>query len=154
MVLLLVACGAAAGGAGWYFKFGPGANPRAPAAIPDRPAAAPSGKLPHDEPPPKQPPRRDTNAKSTGDLKAGPVKLEKAKSGSLMYAVGTVKNESDLQRFGVKVDIAFTDANGKPAGKTTDYTQVIEPRQEWRFRALVLDSKAVSGQVASIKEDK
>ncbi len=79
--------------------------------------------------------------------------LEKAKSGSLYYAIGTVKNQSDHQRFGVKVEIEFTDAKGRPAGKSADYTQVIEPRKEWRFRALVLDAKAVSAKVVGIKED-
>jgi hypothetical protein len=29
---------------------------------------------------------------------------------------------------------------------------VLEPRQEWRFRALVLDGKAVSAAVAAIRE--
>ena len=81
------------------------------------------------------------------------MSLEKARSGSLVHAVGTVKNESDHQRFGVKVEIEFTDAQGRPAGKATDYSQVIEPLKEWRFRPLVLDSNAASGKVVSIKED-
>ena len=156
VLLLLVVCGVVAGGAVWFFKFGPGAKPRAIAWSPDGPASGstPVGEATNADPSPKQPSPDGKPAKSIDDLKASPVKLEKAKSGSLMYAVGTVKNDSDLQRFGVKVEIAFTDAKGNPAGKTTDYIQVIEPRQEWRFRALVLDSKAVRGQVAGISEDK
>jgi hypothetical protein len=156
VLLLLVACGVVAGGAAWFFKFGPGAKSQASAAKPAEPesGSTPVGKATNADPSPKPPAPDGKPGKSIDDLKAGPVKLEKAKSGSLMYAVGTVKNDSDQQRFGVKVEIAFTDANGKPAGKTTDYTQVIEPRQEWRFRALVLDSKAVRGEVAGIKEDK
>ena len=54
-------------------------------------------------------------------------------------------------------EIELTDPRGYPAGKASDYTQVIEPRQEWRFRALVLEdpkgSRAVAGKVSSIKED-
>ena len=36
--------------------------------------------------------------------------------------------------------------------KATDYTAVIEPRKEWRFRALVLDSKATAARVYSVPE--
>ncbi|MGH8246442.1 MAG: FxLYD domain-containing protein, partial [Gammaproteobacteria bacterium] len=94
--------------------------------------------------------------KSIGDLKPSAVTMEKAKAGSLVHAVGTIKNTSDQQRFGVRVELELTDANGNPAGKASDYAQVIEPGQAWRFRALVLDpkgSKAVAGRVSSITED-
>ena len=79
--------------------------------------------------------------------------LEKARSGSLVYAVGTLRNESDLPRYGVRVEIGLTDANERPLRVATDYTQTMEPRAEWRFRALVLDAKAVAGKVTSIKEE-
>lgn len=91
--------------------------------------------------------------KSLEDLKVGTIILEKARSGSVVYAVGVLKNDSDQQRFGVKVEIELTDAKGQRAGKTTDYTQVIEPRKEWRFRALVLETKALSARLAFVTED-
>jgi len=92
-------------------------------------------------------------AKSLDDLKVGPIKLEKAKGSSLVYAVGVMKNASDFQRFGVTIELEVTDAGGRKVGTAKDYRNVIEPRQEWRFRALVLDSKAVSASVARIREE-
>lgn len=92
--------------------------------------------------------------KSPGDLKSGDVILEKSKGGSsLVYAVGTVANNSDHQRFGVKVEVDILEQSGKKVGKATDYIQVIEPRGTWRFHALVLEDKAAAAKIASIKED-
>jgi hypothetical protein len=105
----------------------------APAVRPDAPAA--------------------TNApRSLADLKVGPITLEKTKGSSLVYAVGVLRNESDHQRFGVTLELSLSDARGQPAGTARDYRAVLEPRQEWRFRALVLDGKAVSAAVAAIRE--
>ncbi|HEU0011778.1 MAG TPA: FxLYD domain-containing protein [Verrucomicrobiae bacterium] len=162
----LVVLAALAGGA-WYFMAGPGSKkaeaPVAKSALTNRATDPSTPTNPATNPPSGKPmepgipvaaePKRP---KSIDDLKPGTVTLEKAKSGSLVHAVGTIKNTSDQQRFGVRVELELTDANGKPAGKASDYTQVIEPRQEWRFRALVLDPKgarAVAGKVSSIKED-
>lgn len=92
-------------------------------------------------------------AKSLDDLKVGAIRLEKAKGSSLVYAVGVMRNASDLQRFGVNIELELTDAGGKKVGTAKDYRDVIEPRQDWRFRALVLDSKAVSASVAQIREE-
>jgi hypothetical protein len=161
LVLLVLA---AVGGV-WYFLAGPGAKKPEPAIAqkPGPPVAKPApmnsaSNSTADEPAESSIPIAEApkNPKSIDDLKPGSVTLERAKSGSLVHAVGTIKNTSDQQRFGVRVELELTDANGKPAGKASDYTQVIEPRQEWRFRALVLDPKgarAVAGKVSSIKED-
>lgn len=91
--------------------------------------------------------------KSLDDLKVGVITLEKTKGSSLVHAIGVLKNASDHQRFGVSIELELTDARGNPAGTARDYRAVIEPRQEWRFRALVLDSKAVSAQVKTIREE-
>ena len=91
--------------------------------------------------------------KSIDDLKVGPISLEKSKGSSLVYAVGVLRNDSGHQRFGVNLELELTDARGNKAGTAKDYRTVIEPRQEWRFRALVLDSKAVSAKVAAIREE-
>jgi hypothetical protein len=90
--------------------------------------------------------------KSLDDLKVGAIALEKSKGSSLVYAVGVLRNESEHQRFGVTIELALSDARGNKAGTAKDYRAVIEPHQEWRFRALVLDSKAVSAQVERIRE--
>jgi hypothetical protein len=92
-------------------------------------------------------------ARRLEDLKPGPVKLEKAKNSSLVHAVGSLRNESAQRRFGVKVEIELLDAAGRPLGTATDYAQVLEPREEWRFRALVLHSKAVNARLARITEE-
>ena len=95
-----------------------------------------------------------TKPKSLDDLKAGNPALEKAKSGSLLvYAVGTVKNDSDHQRYGVRVEFELLDASGKSVGKASDYKDVIEPRKEWRYRALVLTKKAASARLVAVNED-
>jgi hypothetical protein len=92
-------------------------------------------------------------AKSAQDLKTGTVSLEKSKGGSsLVYGVGEIRNESDYQRFGVKVELNVFDAAGKNAGKATDYIQVIEPHGSWRFHALILDPKATSAKIANVSE--
>jgi hypothetical protein len=160
---------------GWYFLAGPGARHPEP-SVAEKPEP-PAAKTPEPEPgiAKSVPTNPSTNlpgaeqaessrslesaqrpSKSIDDLKPGPVSLEKAKAGSLVHAVGTIKNASDQQRFGVRVELELTDARGNPAGKASDYTQVIEPRAEWRFRALVVDpkgSRATAGRVSSIKED-
>src|SRR6266542_2893702 len=94
-----------------------------------------------------------TSPKSSDDFKPGRILLEKAKGTSLVYAVGVLKNDSDYQRFGVNLELELTDARGNKVGTAKDYRAVLEPRQEWRFRALVLDSRAVSARVAVIREE-
>jgi len=81
------------------------------------------------------------------------VALEKANGTSLVYATGTVQNTSDHKRFGVKVELDLFDSNGQKVGMATDYQQVMETNTVWRFKALVVDSKATSAKVAAIKED-
>ena len=92
-------------------------------------------------------------AKSLADLKLATVTIEKTKGSGLIYAVGTMQNDSDHQRFGVRVEFDLLDAGGAKLGTSTDYTQLIEPRAEWTFRALVLDAKAVTAKPARIQED-
>jgi len=85
-------------------------------------------------------------------LKAGKISLEKSGEGRVVHAVGSVTNTSDRQRFGVKVELDVFDAQGKKLGSATDYTQVIEPEKEWKFKALVTDRKAENARLIAIKE--
>ncbi len=94
-----------------------------------------------------------TQPKALSDLKAGDIQLEKAKGSSLVYAVGQLDNNSDYQRFGVKIQLDMLNKAGEKIGTAQDYVPVLEPRKSWHFRALVTDSKAVACKVASIKED-
>ena len=94
--------------------------------------------------------------KSLQDLKLqGNVSLEQAKAVSrLAYAMGTLKNDSDHQRYGVKVDLdLFDQAGNKLPTQANDYVQTLEPHKNWSFRALVLDAKAVTAKVAAITEE-
>jgi Tfp pilus assembly protein PilV len=81
------------------------------------------------------------------------VTLEKTQGSSLIYAVGTVKNATDHQRFGVRIEFDLYDGADHKVGTAKDYQAMIEPGAEWKFKALVVDSKAVSAKLASIKED-
>ncbi len=81
------------------------------------------------------------------------ITLEKTPGSSLVYAVGTVRNETDRRHFGVRVGFDVLDETGQKVGSAKDYQPVLEPKAEWRFRALVVGSKAASAKLASITED-
>ena len=91
--------------------------------------------------------------KAFSDLKVSPVTLEKPKEGKLIYAMGTVTNDSDFQRFGVKVELDLIGAQGDKIGTTQDYLSILEPHKEWHFHALVIESKAVAARLGSLKEE-
>lgn len=82
------------------------------------------------------------------------VTLEKSAGTSLVYAQGTIVNTTNRQRFGVKVELDLFDAAGKWVANASDYLGVIEPNAVWKFRALVVDKKAASAKIATIKETK
>ena len=111
---------------------------------------------------------RTTNASATNTPPAAPtpesiaaqagfrissIKLQKADRGSVVYAIGDVKNETDRKRFGVKVELDLLDNAGRKVGEARDYYQVLEPQATWQFRALVTESKATSAKLAAVKED-
>jgi len=102
-----------------------------------------------------QPPADESNATSSAQdgLTSSGVTLEKTPGSSLVYAVGTIKNASNRQRFGVKIELELSDASGQKVGAASDYRQVIEPGAQWQFKALVMDSKAASAKIVSIRED-
>jgi|ERR1043166_1135191 DNA-directed RNA polymerase subunit RPC12/RpoP len=91
--------------------------------------------------------------KSLADLKAGDVTLEKAKDGNLVYAVGELKNDSDFQRFGIKIELDLLDAKGGKLGLATDYIQMLQPNENWHFRALITDPKTRKAVVGKIQEE-
>jgi hypothetical protein len=85
-------------------------------------------------------------------FRASPVSLDKGRGTSVVYAVGTIGNLANRQRFGVRVELDLFDPNGGKVGSATDYRSTLEPNEEWRFRALVVEKKAVSAKIASIEE--
>ena len=81
------------------------------------------------------------------------ITLEATPGTSRVYAVGTLRNKEDRKRFGVKVELDLFDASDQKLGVATDYHAVLEPGADWQFKALVLDTKATSAKIASIKEE-
>jgi hypothetical protein len=97
--------------------------------------------------------QEETNSTAQDGLSASAISLQKAPGTSLVYAVGTLKNSSNRQRFGIKIEFELTDTSGAKVGVARDYRQVLEPGSEWQFKALVVDSKATRATLTSIKED-
>ena len=90
--------------------------------------------------------------KSPADFKISKIAFDRKEGSGLVYAVGTVKNSSAHQRFAVRIELDLLDGGGQKIGTATDYTAVIEPRDEWPFRALINEAKATSAKFARISE--
>jgi DNA-directed RNA polymerase subunit RPC12/RpoP len=86
-------------------------------------------------------------------LKPAAVTIQKTGNSRLIYAVGLIRNDTDKQRFGVKVTLDVLDSKREKLGTTSDYTQFIDAHKEWNFRALVTDPKATSAKVTAITEE-
>lgn len=91
--------------------------------------------------------------KSPADLKVGEVTLERTKGNSLVYAIGEIKNDSEYQRFSVRIELDLISLKGAKLGTATDYRAIMEPHQTWQFHALIPDPKTVAAKVASLKEE-
>ena len=102
---------------------------------------------------PKQANSRALNPWGETGFGVSGINLERTSGSSLVYAVGTITNLTDRQRFGVRVELDLLDNSDKKMGTARDYQQVIESNGRWQFRALVMDSKATGAKIASIKED-
>jgi hypothetical protein len=99
------------------------------------------------------PPDSAVQAASLAGFQVSTIDLEKTPGSSIIYAVGTLSNLSSKQRFGVKLELDLLDATGTKVGSAKDYQQILEPNGQWHFKALVMESKATSAKLASIKED-
>jgi predicted RNA-binding Zn-ribbon protein involved in translation (DUF1610 family) len=102
-------------------------------------------------PPPDETPGKP-RPKAIADLKVGEVKLEKTPGNSLVYAVGTVRNDSGWQRFNVKVELDLINLKGRIVGKTQDQKGILEPHQAWQFRALIPIPDVVAVKLALVTE--
>lgn len=132
--------------------------PSAPgSAAKQAPPSAPSA--PSATPPPANPTPAVTTPKGPkllGDLKITQVALDQpkgAKGSRLVYVTGVLKNDSDHQRFGVRVELELLDATTNKVGTATDYRQMLEPRATWQFRAIVTDRRATAARLVGVKED-
>jgi hypothetical protein len=146
--IIIIVCLAGAGLAGWYFlnqkALSKPEAEKSPASTTNLTAKTHS-PAPAPEPKP---------VATTNDFAILPYKLEKTAGSSLVYVTGAIRNLSDRQRFGVKIEFGLFDTNDLPAGSATDYQSVMEPRAVWSFHALALGSKTASVQLNSIAEDK
>lgn len=137
---------AAGAGAFWYLQRGK--NSEAPPSLPSPPAQTIQAPASPPKPVATEPPSDPWHG-----LTVGTISLEKASEGSLVYAVGKLRNASDHERFGVKIFLDVFDADGQKVGTATDYAESIQPGKEWRFKALVVDRGAASAKLANVKED-
>ena len=87
-------------------------------------------------------------------FKVSDVRLEKMSGSSLVYAVGTIVNQSDRQRFRVRVELDVLDKSGERVGAAKDYHDILDPKAEWRFKALVINSNASAARISALTEDK
>ena len=161
---------------GNHFKHGPPSSPAGensasptPSATPSpapvaltpspkqaTPAASPTPSPPAPSPSPTSVAVTPKGPKLLGDLKITQVALDQpkgAKGSRLVYVTGVMKNDSDHQRFGVRVELDLLDATTNKVGTATDYRQMLEPRATWQFRAIVTDRRAVAAKLAGLKED-
>jgi hypothetical protein len=95
-------------------------------------------------------------AKSTNDFKIKDLAVQRpkgTKGSKLTYVVGEVENLSDVQRFGVKIELELLDQRGSNVDSTSDYCDTLGSRQTWAFRAQAHDPRSVQARVAGIKED-
>ncbi|MBW8865255.1 MAG: hypothetical protein JF609_10115 [Verrucomicrobia bacterium] len=90
---------------------------------------------------------------TTNSFAVSAIKLEKTPGSSLVYVTGLVRNLSDKQRYGVKVELGLADTNDRPLGKASDYHQILGAKSDWHFKALVLDSKTTSAHLNGVVED-
>lgn len=107
-------------------------------------------------PPPATTPTTPAPTLTTNSLVVTGLAIERprgAKGSKLTYVTGLLQNEAAAKRFGVRVDLYLLDRAGRSVGQATDYTPLIQPNGSWRFRALVLDQRAVSARVKEIKEN-
>jgi hypothetical protein len=154
MVLVGVLVLAAAAAGGFVFM----KNKKSDAETkPLKMALAPINAAPEPAPPPATTETVAENnvqrTKSLDDLKVSVIELQKTPGTSLVHAVGTVKNDSDFVRFGVKIELALFNKDGKKIGTAQDYQSTIEPHKDWRFKALVADPRTVTTKFTSLTED-
>ncbi len=151
LVGLLVLVLAGGVGGGFWWKSRAGRRTAGFEATPPKSASADAGVATNTEAVTEPPAAKAP--KSAADLKLGTIRLEQTKGSSLVYAIGAVNNDSDYQRFGVRIELNLINAKGERVGGAQDYIAVIEPRKTWEFRVLVNDPKAVSATLSALREE-
>lgn len=80
-------------------------------------------------------------------------KLEKTPGSSLVYVTGSLRNLDAKQRFGVKIVFGLLATNQTSVGTASDYAPRLEANGRWKFKALVMETKAAAATLASVRED-
>jgi hypothetical protein len=89
----------------------------------------------------------------SGKFEVTDYQIERLEGRSLVYVVGTVTNGTPQQAFSVRVNFDLSGKSGDSAGTATDYVQSIPSGEAWNFRALVLDTNAVSAKLSALEKE-
>lgn len=90
---------------------------------------------------------------TTNGFALSAFKLEKTPGSSLVYVTGSVRNLSAKQRFGVKIIFGLLATNQTSVGTASDYAPTLDAHGQWKFKALVMETKAAVATLDSIRED-
>ena len=101
-----------------------------------------------------QTPPKPVDPLAAAGFRASAVTLDQGEGSSIVYAVGTIGNLTNRQRFGVRVELELLDASSNKVGNASDYRATLEPNEEWRFRALVVEKKTASARVLTVSEQR
>jgi len=63
-----------------------------------------------------------------------------------------LRNESNRERFGIRVELDLLDAAGGKVGTASDYAPSLVPGKEWKFKALVMERQIARAEVARVTE--
>jgi len=99
-------------------------------------------------------PATPTDPIAQAGFQVSPVALEKSAGSTLVYAVGIVTETARRKHFGVRVELALFDREGKACGSAQDYQANLEPGSQWKYRALVVNAQAVRATVLKVSEEK
>lgn len=86
------------------------------------------------------------------DFDVSKISFQKTPGTGLVYAVGTLKNDADRQRFGVKIVLNQLDEKGQNLGVVSDYVSVVDPGDSWGFKAVLTSPNVTKVTVAVIRE--
>lgn len=84
--------------------------------------------------------------------KVSAIALEKSPGSTIIHATGTLINETDRRRFGVRIKLDLFNVVEQKIGGANDYQAALEPHSRWQFSALVVDAQAVAAKVAAVEE--
>ena len=86
------------------------------------------------------------------DFDVSKISLQKMAGSGLVYAVGTLNNTQERQRYGVKIELNQLDEKGQNLGVVSDYVSTMDSHQEWQFKAILTSPHVAKVTVAGIRE--